>query len=115
MRDFLKEQLWLAPCHFFYFRSEQEGGGSSLKTCINMIKGLLILILFLIGTFFCSADLRYLTLRARVGILACKIFIYLQILFFHVCRILLFYICKIGDEKKGYVDCEQFFRFKQTN
>ena len=66
---------------FFNFSSER-GGGAIKKTCTNMIEGLLILILFLIGTCFCSADLRYLTLRARVGILACKIFIYLQILFF---------------------------------
>ena len=80
-----------------------------------MIKGLLILILFLIGTCFCSVDLRYLTLCCRVGILACKIFIYLPIFFFYVYRILLSYICKIRDEKRGDVDCGQFFRFKQTN
>ena len=81
-----------------------------------MIKGLLILILFLIGTCFCSADLRYLTLRCRVGILACKIFsLFADFLFFMSAAFFYFIFARLGMKKRGDVDCEQFFGFKQTN
>ena len=65
-----------------------------------MFKGLLILILFLIGTYFCSVDLRYLTLRCRVGILACDILLYLPIFFFRPAAFFYFIFARLKVKKE---------------
>jgi len=66
-----------------------------------MFEGLLILILFFIGSCFCYVDLRYLTLRCRVGILACKIFsLFADFLFFMFATFFYSIFARLGIKKE---------------